>query len=100
EQENGPARHLIILFGQCVRIVWWSKRRAPPYDAMDVDVGQPSELGVPRAHAPDVASERDLSAMLVFCVIECVVQLWARAEGGVVGGRRQGQRGAAAATAD
>src|SRR5262245_32114925 len=40
EEEDGAARLIIILFGQRVRIVWQSERRAAPDQAMEIDVGQ------------------------------------------------------------
>ncbi len=47
-----------------------------------------------------MASKGHLPAMRVLCVIEVVVPLRVRAEGGIVGVRRQGQRSAAAPAAD
>src|SRR6266481_5577808 len=67
---------------------------------MDIDIGQPGEFRVPRIHAPDMGSEWYLPAMRVVRVIEVVVPLWVRTEGGIVDVRRQGQRRAAAPTAD
>src|SRR5262249_24204718 len=75
EQKDGAARHLIILFGHRVRIVWCPKCRAASYEPMYVDVGQPGELRIARVHAPDMASKWDLPAMRVFCVVEVVVPL-------------------------
>ena len=43
EQEDCAARHFVICFGQRVRIVWWSIRRASPYDPMNVDISQTGE---------------------------------------------------------
>jgi hypothetical protein len=60
EQEDCAARHFVICFGQRVRIVWWSIRRASPDDPMYVDVGQAREFRVSRVHAPDMTSERHL----------------------------------------
>ena len=57
-------------------------------------------FGVPRVHAPDVASERHLPATRVVRVIEVVVPLRVRAECRIVDVRRQRQRGAAAPAAD
>ena len=99
-RKMAPRGTSIVLFGQRVRIVWWSIRRASPDEAMDVDVGQPGKLRVPRVHAPDMASERHLPAMRVVRVVEVVVPLRVRAERGIVGVRRQRQRGAAAPAAD
>jgi len=62
EKEVGTARHLVICFGQGVRIVWWSIRRATSYQAMQVDVGQAGEFRVARIHAPNMAPERRLPA--------------------------------------
>src|SRR5262249_46439149 len=62
--------------------------------------GQTGELRVPRVHAPNMASERHLPATRVVRVIEVVVPLRVRAEGGVVDVRRKRQRGAAAPTTD
>src|SRR5882672_2236517 len=99
EQEDGAARHLVICFGQRVRIVRWSIRRAAPYQAMYVDVSQTGEFRVPRVHAPDMASERYLPATRVVRVIEVIVALRVGAERRIVYIRRQRQRGAAAPTA-
>ena len=100
EQEVGAARHFVVCFGQGVRIVWRSIRRAAPDQAMQVDVGQPGEFRVPRVHAPNMASERRLPAARIVRVVEVVVSLRVRTERRVVDVRRQRQRGAAAPTAD
>ena len=75
QKKNGPARHFVIRFGQSIRIVRWSIRGAAPYEPMQVDVGQPSELFVARIHAANMASARSLAAfiILVFMTSSCVV---------------------------
>src|SRR5262249_14797403 len=88
------------LFRHVVRIVWQSIGRAAPDKAMNVDIGQPREFRVPRVHTPDVGSERDLPATLVFRIVKVVVPFRVRAERGIVFFRRQGQWSAAAPTAD
>src|SRR5262245_56283296 len=100
EHEHCAARNVVIFFGQRVRIVWWSIRRAAPYQAMQIDIGQTRQFGIARIHAPDVRSERNLPATRVVCIIEVVVPLRIRAEAGVVNVRRQRQWCAAAPTAD
>src|SRR6185437_16484620 len=92
EQEDCAARYLVICFGQCIRIVWWSIRRAAPDDPMNIDVSQPRQFRVSRIHAPDMTSERDLSAAFVVRVIEVVVSLRVGPDRGVINFRRQGQR--------
>jgi hypothetical protein len=67
---------------------------------VDIDIGQAGEFRIPRIHAPDMAPEWHLPAVRVVRVIEVVVALWVRTEGGVVDIRRQRQRCAAAPTAD
>ena len=67
---------------------------------MDIDVGQPGELGVPRVHPSDVAPERRLESAHVVRVVEVVVSPRVCAQGSVVALRRQGQRGAAPPPAD
>src|SRR5262249_59563103 len=84
EQKDSAARYLIICFGQGVRIVWFSIRRAAPDEAMDVDISQPGELRVPRVHASNMRSERYLPAVWIVRVIEVVVPLRVRTERGGV----------------
>src|SRR5262249_38886326 len=100
ELEDGTVRHFVILFGDRVRIVRGSIRRAASYQTMEIDVGEAGQVGVARVHAPDVGAKRDLPAMRVIRVIEVVVPLRVRAEARIVDVRRERQRGAAAPTAD
>src|SRR5262249_13480256 len=96
EQEVDAAGDLVGLHRQRVGIVGWSIGRPAPNDAVYVHIRQPGELRVPRVHAPDVASERRLTAARVPGVIEIVVPVRIRAERGIVHVRSQGQRSAAA----
>ena len=100
EQEDGAAGYFVGFGGYGVGIVWRSIRRAPSDQTMDIDVGQAGELGVPRVHPPDVASERRLESAHVVRVVEVVVPPRVRAQDRVVALRRQGQRGAAPPPAD
>src|SRR5262245_37466097 len=100
EQKNGAARYFISFFRHIVRIIWWPIRCAAPYEAMNVDIGQPSEICVTRVHAPDMASERSLPAARVIRVVKIIVPMRVRAECGVVYFRCQHERCAAAPTAN
>src|SRR5271169_1831388 len=80
EKKNRSARHFIICLGQSIWIVRWSVRGAAPYESMQVDVGQSSELCVARIHAPNVASARSLPATRVVRVVEVIIPLRVRTE--------------------
>src|SRR5262249_779663 len=100
EQKDSAARDLIICFGQCVRIVWFSIRRAAPDETMEGGISEPGELRGPRVHAWNMRSERYPPGVWIVRVIEVVVPLRVRTERGIVDVRRQRQRSTAAPAAD
>src|SRR5262245_36481396 len=67
---------------------------------MDVDIGQPGELRVPRVHTPDMRSEWHLPSLRVVGIVEIVVAPGVGAERRIILVRRQRQRSTAAPTAD
>src|SRR5262249_22706129 len=100
EQEDGAVRYFIVCLRQRVWIVWWSKGCPAPDETMDVDVGQPGQIRIPRVHAPDMRSEWHLPPMRVIRIVKVVVSLRVGTERGIVLVRRQRQRRAAAPAAD
>src|SRR5262249_23319742 len=81
-----------------IRVVRLSIGRAAPYEAMQIDIGQSGELGIPWIHASYMAPEGRPPATWIVRVVEVVVPLRVRTESRVVDLRRQHQRRTATPT--